>query len=74
MLRNQIKVQLHLGVGAAPSNFELTVPDGESELVQQMVKDPYNFQFLGSAKEQAVHAERLPFSELVGGIADPYIS
>jgi predicted nuclease of restriction endonuclease-like (RecB) superfamily len=47
VLRNQIKVQLHLRVGAAPSNFELTVPDGESELVQQMVKDPYNFEFLG---------------------------
>lgn len=39
--------------GAAPSNFvqQLVVPD--SELAQQIAKDPYNFEFLGLSGEVA---------------------
>ncbi|MCY1222297.1 putative nuclease YhcG [compost metagenome] len=39
--------------GAAPSNFvqQLAAPD--SELAQQMAKDPYNFEFLGLSGEVA---------------------
>ncbi len=40
VLLNQIKSSLHLRAGAASSNFELTIPAEQSELVQQMVKDP----------------------------------
>jgi len=33
--------------GAAPSNFELTLPVEDSELAGQLAKDPYVFDFLG---------------------------
>ncbi len=67
LLLNQIKGQLHLRVGAAPSNFEVTVTDNESELVQQMVKDPYNFEFLGLSDAQS---ERELEASLVARIRD----
>src|SRR3954451_22073150 len=38
--------QLHRRAGAAPSNFADAVPAGESELMQQLTKDPYNLEFL----------------------------
>ncbi len=47
VLLNQIMSKLHERLGAAPSNFARTLPAGESELVQQMTKDPYNLEFLG---------------------------
>lgn len=47
VLLNQIMSKLHQRLGAAPSNFARTLPAGESELVQQMTKDPYNLEFLG---------------------------
>jgi predicted nuclease of restriction endonuclease-like (RecB) superfamily len=53
VLLNQIKSGLHLRAGAAPSNFALVVPPSESELVQQMIKDPYNFEFLTLASHAA---------------------
>jgi predicted nuclease of restriction endonuclease-like (RecB) superfamily len=53
VLLNQIKSNLHLRVGAAPSNFALVLPPAESELVQQMIKDPYNFEFLTLASDAA---------------------
>lgn len=53
VLLNQIKSKLHLRVGAAPSNFVLVLPPSESELVQQMIKDPYNFEFLTLASDAA---------------------
>lgn len=55
-LLNQIKSQLHLRSGAAPTNFSATLPADESELLQQMVKDPYNFEFLGLSGEVAERA------------------
>ncbi len=67
MLLNQIKGQLHRRVGAAPSNFEVAVAEGESELVQQMVKDPYNFEFLGLS---AAHSERELEDSLVAQVRD----
>jgi predicted nuclease of restriction endonuclease-like (RecB) superfamily len=53
VLLNQVKNGLHLRAGAAPSNFALALPPGESELVQQMIKDPYNFEFLTLAADAA---------------------
>lgn len=46
VLRNQIMGQLHRRVGAAPSNFRHQL-EVDSELAQQLVKDPYVFDFLG---------------------------
>ena len=46
MLANQIMSQLHRRAGAAPSNFADVLPAGDSELMQQLTKDPYNLEFL----------------------------
>lgn len=39
--------------GAAPSNFTRQLAAPDSELAQQMAKDPYNFEFLGLSGEIA---------------------
>ncbi|MFT4010935.1 MAG: PDDEXK nuclease domain-containing protein [Nocardioidaceae bacterium] len=46
VLLNQIKNRTHLRVGAAPSNFAATLPAPDSELAQEVTKDPYVFEFL----------------------------
>jgi len=51
VLLNQIKNQTHLRVGAAPSNFAELLPAEDSELAQQLTKDPYVFDFLDLAGE-----------------------
>ena len=48
VLANQIMSQLHQRAGAAPSNFADVLPAGDSELMQQLTKDPYNLEFLTS--------------------------
>lgn len=47
VLLNQIKGRAHTRVGAAPSNFEITLAAEDSELAAQIAKDPYVFDFLG---------------------------
>ena len=47
VLLNQIKNQIHRRVGAAPSNFTTQLPAGDSELAQQLTKDPLVLSFLG---------------------------
>ncbi|MFE4833735.1 PDDEXK nuclease domain-containing protein [Arthrobacter sp. NPDC056691] len=39
--------------GTAPSNFTRHLAAADSELAQQMAKDPYNFEFLGLSGEVA---------------------
>ena len=39
--------------GAAPSNFTSQLAAPDSELAQQIAKDPYNFEFLGLSGEVA---------------------
>lgn len=54
----QIKTGLYLRQGGGVSNFEKTLPAGQSELAQQILKDPYNFDFLGlgnEAHEREIH-------------------
>lgn len=53
VLMNMIMNQTLERTGAAPSNFaqQLVAPD--SELAQQVAKDPYNFEFLGLTGEIA---------------------
>ncbi len=47
VLLNQIKSQLHKRLGAAPNNFADVLPPEDSELLRELVKDPYNFEFAG---------------------------
>jgi predicted nuclease of restriction endonuclease-like (RecB) superfamily len=53
VLLNQIRSALHRRTGAAPTNFTKSLPPDESEMVQQMIKDPYNFEFLTLASDAA---------------------
>lgn len=47
VLEMQIESQVHLRLGAAQHNFERTLPAPQSDLAREVVKDPYNFDFLG---------------------------
>lgn len=51
ILAHQIDSHLHLRLGAAQTNFAATLPTPQSELVQQILKDPYTFDFLGIGEE-----------------------
>lgn len=44
--RGADRTRLHERQGAALTNFERTLPAPQSELAQQVLKDPYNFDFL----------------------------
>jgi predicted nuclease of restriction endonuclease-like (RecB) superfamily len=45
VLVHQIESGLHTGAGAAVTNFERTHPPPQSDLAQQITKDPYTFDF-----------------------------
>lgn len=53
--RNVLVIQIESGLykrqGTATTNFPSTLPAPESDLAQQLLKDPYNFDFLTLAKE-----------------------
>ena len=51
VLEYQIESGLYKRQGKAISNFERTLPAPQSELAQQLVKDPYNFDFLSLGPE-----------------------
>jgi predicted nuclease of restriction endonuclease-like (RecB) superfamily len=53
VLANQIMSQLHERAGRAPSNFAQALPAGDSELMQQLTKDPYHLEFLTLAVDVA---------------------
>jgi predicted nuclease of restriction endonuclease-like (RecB) superfamily len=46
ILTLQIESAAHKRHGKAITNFKQTLPDPQSDLAQQIVKDPYNFDFL----------------------------
>jgi len=46
VLVHQIESDLFSRAGKAVSNFSKTLPDSQSDLAQQTLKDPYNFDFL----------------------------
>ena len=46
VLVHQIATRLHERSGAAVTNFSATLPPAESDLAQQMTKDPYIFDFV----------------------------
>ena len=47
----QIETNLHRRQGKAITNFQATLPSPQSDLAQQLLKDPYNFDFLTLAQE-----------------------
>jgi len=51
VLEIQIETGLHLRQGKAVTNFELTMPKADSDLANQLLKSPYNFDFLGLGDE-----------------------
>ena len=46
MLMNFLDTDLYERQGAAQTNFKATLPAAESDLAQQMLKDPYRFEFV----------------------------
>ncbi|MAP09271.1 MAG: hypothetical protein CMM00_10880 [Rhodopirellula sp.] len=63
VLTHQIESGLHLREGKAIDNFEATLPKPESDLARQVLRDPYNFDFLALTER---HNER----ELEDGLID----
>ncbi|OLP18391.1 hypothetical protein BST81_10950 [Leptolyngbya sp. 'hensonii'] len=51
VLEMQIETGLYHRQGGAITNFESTLPKPQSDLAQQLLKDPYNFDFLTLEKE-----------------------
>lgn len=51
VLTVQIESRLHERQGQAPSNFAATLPPPQSDLAQQVTKDPYIFDFLTLAPD-----------------------
>lgn len=51
VLVHQIESRLYERQGGAPTNFQRTLPQPDSDLAQQTLKDPYIFDFLTLAKE-----------------------
>lgn len=50
MLEHQIATHLHLRQGSATTNFAATLPAPDSELAQEMLRDPYDLSFLPGAQ------------------------
>ncbi len=46
----QIETRLHDRIGKATNNFELSLPPSDSDMANQVFKDPYVFDFLGTAE------------------------
>ena len=49
MLVFQIETKLHLREGSSINNFKMALPPSDSDLTAQIFKDPYIFDFLGTA-------------------------
>lgn len=51
VLTHHIEAQLHQREGRAVTNFQRTLPPPQSDLAEQTLKDPYNFDFLTLGSE-----------------------
>jgi predicted nuclease of restriction endonuclease-like (RecB) superfamily len=51
VLVHQIETALHKRAGTAVTNFDRTLPPPQSDLAQQITKDPYTFDFLMLAED-----------------------
>jgi predicted nuclease of restriction endonuclease-like (RecB) superfamily len=47
----QIETGLHQRLGSAMTNFQQALPTPQSDLAQQLIKDPYNFEFLTLSRD-----------------------
>ena len=56
VLTHQIESRLYHRQGKAMTNFERTLPPPQSDLAQQLLKDPYHFDFL-TLQDQAVERD-----------------
>jgi predicted nuclease of restriction endonuclease-like (RecB) superfamily len=59
VLVHQIESGLHRRQGKAQTNFKQTLPSPQSDLAQQVLKDPYNFDFLtlaGDVREKGLES------------------
>ena len=65
VLELQIQSQLHLRSGKAKNNFALTMSPVESDLATQLFKDPYLFDFLGTAELHAQFAESAKYEQAI---------
>lgn len=63
VLTHHLESKLYLREGKAITNFQTTLPEPESDLAQQLLRDPYNFDFLTLTER---HNER----ELENGLVD----
>ena len=59
VLLNFLDTNLYERQGKAISNFENTLPAPQSDLAQEMTKDPYNFDFLTMTEENNNFSEIL---------------
>jgi predicted nuclease of restriction endonuclease-like (RecB) superfamily len=55
VLSFQIETQLHKRLGNATNNFEIALPPADSDMASQIFKDPYIFDFLGTAEPLFYH-------------------
>ena len=53
-LENQIAANLFGSQGAAITNFSSTLPDTQSQLAKEILKDPYHFDFLSMKEGRAI--------------------
>ena len=51
ILQHQIEADLYNRQGKASTNFSLTLPAKDSDLAREMLKDPYNFDFITVGSE-----------------------
>lgn len=51
MLVHYMELNLYRTEGKAITNFELTLPQPQSDLAQQVLKDPYKFEFLSLSQD-----------------------
>ena len=56
VLVHQIESDLFGRQGKALTNFERTLPSPQSDLARDLIKDPYNFEFLGLASDASERA------------------
>ena len=54
-LEEQIAAKLFLVQGSAVTNFNQTLPSSQSQLAKEMLKDPYNFEFLSMKAKYDEH-------------------
>ena len=65
VLENHIASSLHLRQGKSETNFDVALPDVESDLAKEMLKDPYDFSFI--ALDEKYREEELK-TELIKNI------